>query len=175
MWAGFESDTYRLQQQGWSISAEQDIRQCTMRLAFRHTGAAMFGVSDEIGWQYERHLMQYGGDFPLVRVHMMGREIRYHIQGSVDWNFQPIDAMPQFVKTEIKSLEDMVHFAPALARTKQIILPEESVPELMERILKLQQPEREAEFLRQAKDASEGLRTAPPQQKFHAQILSFAA
>ena len=132
----------------------------------------MQGISERITWEYER-LFHERDNFPALHFNMMGREIRYHLQGSLDWNFKPIDAMPMMVQREVKSLDDLVHFAPSLVRTKQIIVPEENVEDLMERILKLQQPDREAEFLRQARDASEGLRTAPPQQKFHAQILSF--
>jgi hypothetical protein len=104
----------------------------------------------------------------------MGTQIYYHIHGKVDWStFNPIDAKPQLVTTEVLSLDELVHFAPALVRTKEIILPEESVPELMEKILKLQQPGREAELKRQLNEDRAGqLVGSHPRQKFHAQILS---
>lgn len=179
MWAGFESDTYRMQQAGWSIAAEQDITRQTMRLAFRHDGQGMRGFSEISKWDYERNYYEpyrpdLRNDRPIM-VQMMGRNINYSIKGSVDWNYVPIDAAPQIApKTEITSIDDLVHFAPSLVRTKQIIVPEESVEDLMGRILKLQQPEREAEFQRQVQDEGRDI-AARPRQKFHGQILSLVA
>jgi hypothetical protein len=54
-----------------------------------------------------------------------------------------------------------------------VIIPEESVPDLLERILKLQQPAR-TERLKEEMRNPEGLITVP-KQNFHAQIISLAA
>lgn len=59
-----------------------------------------------------------------------------------------------------------MHFAGPLIRTSEIIIPEESVPELLERILKLQQPAR----MDRIREELRGERRR--EQKFHAQIIS---
>ncbi len=40
-WAGWETDTYRLQRSGWKISAMQDVRGNRLQMAFRHNGAGI--------------------------------------------------------------------------------------------------------------------------------------
>jgi hypothetical protein len=87
--------------------------------------------------------------------------------------FKDIDAQPTISHSKITKLEDLAHFAAPLVRCNEIIIPEESVSTLMERILTLQQPAR-TERLKEQLRSPEGL-AAVPQQKFHAQILSLAA
>lgn len=176
-WAGFESDTYSLQKSGWSISAYQDMIRQGMQIMLKHEGAQMYGMSELIDWRYTRRgPEQWGSSLPVIHFNIMGRHVQINMTGKIDWgNFKPIDAKPQWTNKSIQSLEDLVHFAPALVRTREIILPEESVPELMDRILKLQQPGREAELKRQLQEDRRGMVIGhEPRQKFHAQILSIA-
>jgi hypothetical protein len=98
-----------------------------------------------------------------------------HEQGRMDTNFAAIDATPQFVTTTIKTLADFAHFGAPLARTQEIILPEENVPELLEKILKLQDPARIERIRRDVRNPEGIMIDAIPRQKMHAQILSFAA
>jgi hypothetical protein len=65
-----------------------------------------------------------------------------HENGRVDWSFNAIDATPSFTERRISRVEDLAHFAAPLVKTREIIIPQDSVPELLERILKLQQPAR---------------------------------
>lgn len=176
-WAGWESDTFRLQQAGWSLSADQDIVCNQMRLAMRHEGAQMRAISAAIDYDYYHHAID-GRQFNSMCVpfHTMGRDVMIHEHGRVDWNFKPIDAMPQFTERRISRLDDVVHFAPSLARTNEIILPEDSVPKLLERIRELQEPARVERLKRELNADREGmLLDAQPRQKFHAQIVSIAA
>jgi hypothetical protein len=174
--AGWTSDTYRLQQAGWSLSADQDMRTMTMQMAMRHEQMGLYGVSARLAWEYLRDDPQFLRNVELP-VRWVGRDIIVQMMGTPDFNFQPIDAIPQ-LRSQRKRLEDFVHFAPALARTNQIIVPEESVEELMDRILKLQQPDRVERFKRLAKEAQEEGRRIdlqPTKAKFQAQIISLAA
>ncbi len=173
-WAGWETDTYRLQEHGWSISAEQDIASMTMMLALRHPHEAAYGISSRVPWEFmeERsfstHPLDLGADFRF------GRDVIVHHMGGLP-NFSAIDALPQMMETRRTRLEDFAHFTTPLVRTQEIVVPEESVEDLMARILKLQQPDR-TERIRQSLRNPEGYRLDTlPKQKFHAQILSFAA
>lgn len=174
-WAGWRSDTFTLQQHGWSLSAEQNIERMQMSIAMRNERAGMSGITAPMNWEYMRDMQDFRGHHtPQLPVHLMGRKIEVmHTMGDHWSNFRPIDAQPQFMQRERRSLEDFVHFAPAHTRTQQLIVPEDTVDDLMERILKMQQGPR-IERIRE--EIREGERISfQPRQKFHAQIVSIAA
>lgn len=171
--AGFESDTWKLQEAGWSLSAEQDIMSQSMRLAMRHEGLQLYGISDHQRWDYWDRM---GGRMPPLFVRHMAARMYVQMIESAPFSFEPIDARPMYAPSRTSRIEDLVHFAPAMVRTKEIILPEASVPQLMDQILKLQEPGRQERLKQQLAEEREGIRLdAIPRQKFHAQILSIAA
>jgi hypothetical protein len=174
-WAGWRSDTFTLQQHGWQLSAEQDMMRMQMSIAMRNERAGMSGVTAAVDFDYLHNANGPGQYFmPKLPVHLMGRKIEViHTMGDHWSNFNPIDAQPQFMQRERRSLEDCAHFAPAHTRTQQLIVPEDSVEYLMARILKMQQGPR-IERIRE--EIREGERVSfQPRQKFHAQIISLAA
>jgi hypothetical protein len=146
-----------------------------MRIAMVHEGLRMQAMSDRTEFDYERfhRSPQDLRDVRLLVRHAMGREVNIHEAGRIEWNFQPIDAQPCVTTNRISRMEDLCHFAAPLVRCNEVIIPNESVPELMERILKLQQPAR-TDRIREDMRNPEGLIQAP-QQNFHAQIISLAA
>jgi hypothetical protein len=178
-WAGWETDTFRLQQAGWSLSADQDLYRNTMRIAFRHQGLETTALTEVSCWDFERS--HYDPAYlagVTLPVKVMSRQVNIHMHGEVDWSgFKPVDAQPSWTSHRVERLEDLVHFAPSLARTKQIILPEESVSDLLDRIVKMQEPGREEHFKRLAREANEPGRAVSfqPISKVHAQIISLAA
>jgi hypothetical protein len=112
---------------------------------------------------------------PIPVVAAMGRDVRIYEHGRIDWAFQPIDATPTLGTTKVSRMEDLVHFAAPLVRCNEVIIPEESVPELLDRILKLQQPARTERIREQMRNPEGMVIDAIPKQKFHAQIISLAA
>lgn len=176
-WAGWRANTYDLQQQGWSLSADQDVCRMTIRIALRNERAGMVGVTEITDFRYYDAAHNWDYPLPSLRMQMMAHKIE--VEHSMGFNpyeqFRPIDAQPQMIQRERKSLEDLVHFAPSLARTQQIIVPEENVDDLMARILEMQQGPR-IERIRQEIREGEVIRpNASPKQNFHAQIISLAA
>lgn len=176
-WAGWETDTYKLQQAGWSLNANQDYAERRMRIAMEHKGVQMRAIT--YGVDYEYMMNTYGASgmrppvYPTLPVHMMGRDVIIHEHGSIDWtNYKPIDATPNYVTQRISKLEDLVHFAAPLVRTKEIIIPQESVSELLDRILQMQQPERTERIREQIRNPEGLMLDAIPQQRFEAQIIS---
>jgi hypothetical protein len=93
-------------------------------------------------WNYQESVFSHYGQPPDLHMHVYGRPM--HIQtANVDYSaYRPIDAVPQMMTHRTGTLEDFVHFAPSLARTQEIIVPEDSVDELLSRILTMQQPGR---------------------------------
>lgn len=173
-WAGWETDTVRLQQNGWQLSAEQDVYRNEMRLAIKHESARVYGISSRVPWEYMAELQHFQGVPTLPMQYMAARaEIIHHETGPLA--FAPIDAMPQIATARRVHMDDFAHFAAPLARTQQIIIPDEDVTALMDRILKLQDParmERIREEVRRSNDPGSHY-TAQRQQRMHAQIISF--
>lgn len=173
-WEGFESDTYRLQRAGWSFTAQQDYAHDSMRLAMRHEQMKMTGITEVTEWEFRRepehwHLrprplrMMATGNVHVFRGDILGSDRDHYRVPSIS-RFDPagwhaIDCAPQIVTEEAEPLLAILHFAPL--DFKRIILPEDAVPDLMERILKLQQPVRDEHFLNEARKT-----------KVHAQLIS---
>jgi hypothetical protein len=57
-WLGWETDTLRLQQAGWRLSAQQDISWGRMRIAMEHEHAHMGGITGGVDFDYQR--VMYG-------------------------------------------------------------------------------------------------------------------
>jgi hypothetical protein len=179
-WAGWEATTYSLQQAGWQLSAQQDMQYGSMRIAMKHEDQQVWGLTDRVDYDYMTALHDPYGHFRnmVIPVRAMANRIMIQLIEPVTAmaNFSPIDCTPQLDMRQIKTLEDLAHFAPPLVRTKEIILPEEDVPALLTRILELQKPARDEYFKQQIRAERDGMMIdAHPRQKFHAQILSIAA
>jgi len=168
--AGWESDTYHLQGAGWELSADQDVSRGTMRLALHHKEMGITALSAVVDWRYEVHSHNFRAELPIVHVEHFGRSRTIMVHGMGGGlpmaAFQPIDAVPSFTTVEPQCLEDLVHFASF--EQKRVILPAETVDDLMRRILDLQEPARQAYFLEEAKRERGRLR-------IEAQVMSFAA
>lgn len=175
-WAGWRTTTYDLQRAGWDISAHQDISRMQMGIALRAPNGSAYGVSQNVNWEYMEDRGYGMSPIPLGAQMMFGRDVTINHQGPAVANYySPVDAVPTFVETRRSRLEDWAHFANApLVRNNPIVIPEENVADLMERILKLQQPERTARIQAALRNPEGYDARALPEQQFHAQIISFA-
>lgn len=171
-WAGWETDTYRLQREGWQLSAHQDMARYGMQIALRSPHGDAHAVTQFLPMERLHDMPQFGAVDLGARV-IMARDVNMHVNELP--RFDAIDAMPQMVpRSSLHKLSDWAHFAPSpLVRNNPIIVPEESVADLMERILKLQQPDRTARIQAALRNPEGYDVRALPEQKFHAQIISF--
>jgi hypothetical protein len=177
-WAGFESDTYRLQQAGWELAVEEEIEYDRIRLMMRHRDMRLYALTDAADYYYRRD--ETPGREPPLRfnVCMAAPSIqvqRMNVAGPMAFeNFRQIDAKPQMIESEIKSIEDFRIFATPLVRTEEIIVAPQTVSEMLQKILEMQLPEqeriRQRERLAESREAY--LVGSGPRQRFHAQILS---
>lgn len=162
--AGWESDTLTLQRSGWELSADQDVARDTMRLALTHSRLGLTALTKMMEWRFmQEREYRVHARLEVMNVEFFGRSGSLMIRGSFPPTFRPIDAEPCWSTEAPQKLEDLVHFANF--QQKRILLPEETVSDLMKRIIDMQQPGREAHFLKQAKQAP----------RLEAQILSFCA
>lgn len=176
-WAGFSSDTYRLQQAGWELAAEEDVCYGRIRLLMRHQDMRLYAMCRDLEFDYYKN---YDAQIaPQLRfdVIMAAPEMRIREIASMgSWNFKQIDATPTFVEDKVRSIEDLKIFSTPLKRTEEIIVEPQSVQAMLDKIREMQAPEQARLRAKQRMQARrEGLLPdETPQTIFHAQIISLA-
>jgi hypothetical protein len=168
-WAGFKSDTYKLQQGGWSISVEQAVADRGIRLLMNHRQMRLYAISEYSEFDYYRNAQSRGMAPTFNVTHVASRIEVLRIHDRLD-NFKLIDAAPQIVNSEITSIEDFGIFAVPMVRTEEIIVDPKDVSAMLEQIRAMQSTEQRN--IRE-RNVSRDRRDAVPEQIFHAQILSF--
>jgi hypothetical protein len=179
-WAGWRTDTYKLQQAGWQISMDQSLEKHALRVVIKNDEHRMIGLG---GWMDMYHFNdRYNHpdnltgrltETAIYEMDQMAGDIRVSNRAAFV-NFKAVDGQPR-IEMEPPggySLRDLVPFAEApLIRTKALILPEATVDDLLSGILARQAEAKTAYF----KDMVEEERRAFPKHKVHAQIISLAA
>lgn len=175
--AGWETDTYRLQQSGWQLSAVQDPCYDAMQIAFQHPEYRIRGISDRVGHYDARSMMGWGDidgrRYVETRAHLASDFITHTASAAPFASFKPIDAEPQLMDMQQMMSQNMV-FAPNLARTQEIIVPEHSVDDLLNMMLEKQAANR-AELIRKRVREQGQEVDFNPRTHVHAQIVSIAA
>lgn len=173
-WAGWETDTLRLQTAGWDLSAEQDVERNGMRVAFRHRRHDVRGITEAVDFPYWGSATdQVTWRPPMLHVEHIANRLWIRHVGIDRVSFASIDAKPQLqADWTMTSLDDLAHFAPAQA-SQQLILPqEEGVPELLARIVDMQSGARLERFRREIQEQRAIERVERPH-LVHAQIITF--
>jgi hypothetical protein len=176
--AGWETDTYRLQQNGWQLSAVQDPYYDAIQIAFNHPEYRIRGVSSRVNHYDARGYMGFGGmrDGPryMEASAHLASDFVSHAQFVAPMDrFKPIDAEPQLMDMRQMMSQNMV-FAPNLARTQEIIVPEHSVDDLLNMMIEKQAANR-AELIRKRVREQGQQIDFNPRTHVHAQIVSIAA
>lgn len=165
---GFRSTTALLQQAGWQLSVDYSDHGDRILLAMHNKAFGGYMVAEPL--EHDRFRSAYHERLTFV-VRRVNADIL--VCPGMDFTaFEPIDARPQYVTTERKSIKDFNIFASQLVRTEEIIIEPQSVAECLDLIRKMQAPELAAVRQRNViRDFTE----ATNQTRFHAQIMSLAA
>lgn len=146
-WAGWETDTLRLQAAGWQLSAEQDCQRDAMRIGLQHTRHDCQGITRPCRFDYSsaiRHRDYVRGMAPLEV--MIGHKAfvrdvqvaRVAGGGLHDPRWQAINGDPRHgldMFTDVP-LADFCYFQPIAG--DELVVPEESVGDLLARIVDMQ-------------------------------------
>ena len=175
-WAGFRSTTVALQNAGWEFSASQRYDIDAVGLMMRHQATGMHAQTSTVPSTLYETVDPRGG--PSFHVQWMtDRGMQMREVNVAPWvaACDPVDMRPQMI--EVKSIEDMHLFAGCMARTHEVIVDPETVPDLMTRILEMQEPGRQEHFRQMVlENRREGQMMRPsPRQQFHAQVISLVA
>lgn len=124
-WAGWRSDTLRLQQGGWRIAVEFEPYRREYRLAMKHESMRLQAVTSEMVIEdFGRHTSLYreAADMPIFRVCAVAPSIQSAVVHGFNFNrFAEIDATPTFVEQRIQRLEDCNVFS-VLGKTEQVLI-----------------------------------------------------
>lgn len=169
-WAGFRSTTIQLQQSGWKLAVDEDVRDGRLRLLMHHQHMRLYALSADCRFDY---FMRHEAAPVVFEVQHAAHDFQI-MRSTIQFSgFRQIDAEPQITTEPIRSIEDLKIFATPLVRTEELIVEPANVAAMLERIREMQVPEqeriRQKERLRQAREAMEG-----PRQTFHAQIISIS-
>jgi len=144
-WAGWETDTYRLGQHGWEVSADQNVMNQTIRFAIRHLKYNIRGFSemDRLCYQelrYNRTFSDSGGyGIPELPI-QLASDYRI-IQHAPTTDFHPVETIPMYnVNPEVRELDDLALFKRLPQKTNQVYLREASLSEVLDFALSKQEP-----------------------------------
>jgi hypothetical protein len=146
VWAGWQSDTYTLQRNGWNFALERDLLHQQYTLALEHKDMRLYALTDRISFEQAHFSKEYSPEVPLFRVVHVAQTIRIReVVTSYDWreSFKPIDATPQY-RNDIYDMD--VLFAPFRTKVEEVIInkADMTVIEHLEAIKRLQDPEQTA-------------------------------
>jgi hypothetical protein len=154
--AGWESDTYRLQKAGWQIAANDVFTPWTasssVQLILRHEASKIHAMTAPLELRPHIYSMdRYFRDDPST-THMMlagfdiiamGSQVQVHVIHRPEFSFKdfhPVDCEPRTLHEERVDIANLKIFRPISSDAPEIIIPTQSVAEMMDMVLKLQDP-----------------------------------
>lgn len=146
-WAGWETNTYRLQQSGWDLAVQYQISNDGYTLLMKHAEMQLYGYTDALELQrtlQDPYMTERAENLPIFQVRHMARVLlSAYTSTHLDFaSFSQIDATPQFTERKIQSVEDFNIFALARAKAEEVLVnrADMSVIEHLEAIKALQEP-----------------------------------
>lgn len=142
-WLGWRTTTAELGYCGWDLSADENYNRNTMMIAARRVieGRTVQLITELERYHYDRMLRERRPvTLPVFSVQMAeGLCVRSNIRmEAVD--FHSVDPRPVYHNQEIKRVEDLAHFKRISNPSKEIILQQASLDEVLNFALKKQSP-----------------------------------
>lgn len=177
IWAAFESDTLRLQNNGWTLAIEDrfdhPLYRHELRFILRHemldlyciTGINIFDFHDLTSF------INHHGSFLPFHIQALGKEIHYRNPQRFDLTcIKEIDAIPQYMDVDYGKISELSIFKTLIKPDNALIVEPDQIALLLEKIVSAQSP-KQAEIRERIRksDARDNLK-----QTLHAQILSVA-
>jgi len=125
-WAGWETDTQRLQRSGWQLAVESDVMRERYKLIMRHEQMRLTAITDERRLEHSLTQMHQGlaGGLPIFEVRHVAPTFEFvKIQQMGEFpQFYQIDAEPRMATNEIRSIEEMNIFRLALTGAEEVVI-----------------------------------------------------
>ena len=157
--AGWTSNSYDLQRNGWDLSVDENPYDCSLRFAIRNESLGLYAISSVETYPRKAFitdpffLERFPLHFHLQQMTDGKAKIYYHHGLST---FRPINTQPDIECIEPKSIEDFVLFRKISPESADIVIPEYNIDRLLEMALELQEPKQKEirERIRKEKDKS---------------------
>lgn len=166
-WAGWETDTFKLQQSGWKIAVKQDMYRDYYEFLFRNDFMNLTALSAamQIHQLITDHKMggQYAAQLPPLVIEKVAPTIEIlrdarHENNFFD-DFKMIDARPRMESMRVSSLQESCVFAYAIDQAEEVVVDraDMTVVDHLKAIKELQSDEQKRlrEKARQKRDRSE--------------------
>ena len=130
-WAGWETDTYKLQRAGWELAVQQDYMRDMLLVAMKHRNLNIVGMTHGIDYRQAVHAPHHAS--PIHDSVNLGVSYRIE-QQHMDFNpasFEPIDATPRMMSREVHCLEDLKIFKTVNQDAKEIYLSQASMADIL--------------------------------------------
>ncbi len=175
--AGFVSNTYLLQREGWELVMEQEYTRNMIRLIMKHNVWKTYGVSSAIDFYYF-DLDNRNSRLPDFNITYLASRLTIMEQFNLA-AMSAIDATPEMHMPIGKDIEDFKLFK-TVNHSKDIVVDPSDVAALMDHILKIQSPiQAEIRDRKRKEQMREGVRLELDNIKapeiMHAQIISLAS
>jgi hypothetical protein len=123
VWAGWESNTFRLQQAGWELAVEYVPMDDTYRLMVHSHEGKLYGVSNAT-YLNKRMADAWNEDMPnSFQMQGLAQSIQTIRMADISFkDFRQIDATPQMMDAEIQRVEDFNLFKTITTRAEEIII-----------------------------------------------------
>lgn len=126
-WAGWETDTVKLQRNGWRLAVEFDPCDQRYRLLMNHEQLQLTAITDQRRIDYalsEMHNTFRRDMFPIFEVRHVAPtfEILRIQETGEPWNFNQINAEPLMTDAVVERLEDLNIFRLALDKAEEVVI-----------------------------------------------------
>lgn len=152
-WAGWESDTRRLGDAGWRISAKHEPYDGGVTIAINHPEGNVYGISQRI--DYRRmptmyQLTRYDYPYELAFQLQLAQQIMLRTIPDFKKGWVPVDPIPELTYEHPERLEDVILFRSLPPPDKDIIVKPPSLDDILNLALEHQAP-KQAELREKAR------------------------
>lgn len=177
-WAGFESDTLRLQNNGWTLAVEDRcdfaLARHEVRFILKHEMLNLYAYTYVNAFEFSdlTDYLVHNKDHLRFAIQVIAKDIMY--QTIPDFRMESIkeiDCRPEFIHIEHKKISELSIFKTLIKPDNALIIEPERISELLQQIVEAQAPNQKEirERIRKS-DARNNIK-----QTLHAQILTIAA
>lgn len=177
-WAGFESDTLTLQNNGWTIAVEDyffhALGQHELRFILKHDMLNLHAITrvERIDFNYLMNHMRSYQDYIPFHIQIIAKEIMYtSIPEIRTENLNLIDCSPECIKMDYGSISELSIFKTLVKPDNALIIEPDKISSILQQIVDAQAPnQKEIRDRMKRKDSRDAVK-----QTLHAQILTVAS
>ena len=131
VWAGWETDTFKLATSGWQLAANQDIIRNRLSLVLKHPQLQVYGYSGDIDFDYMEDVR-----YITIPMNYLSSNLRIQALGTI--NFTEISGITQKrMSYEPRDIEDLKIFREVKNQpSSSLLIPKEGSQEIIDLVYK---------------------------------------